>query len=301
MTQVEIARQRTGHIALSCYRTDIFPYQPFFYSVEQMCDHTYRHLLVNRDKQKGVIFQYTFAGLGELIFNGKRHLVPPGKAFLALTPSPCTYMQSPEEDFYHFISIQLLGEAAQEIAQRIIGKTGAVLEISPDSRALEILCEHFNLLMESHSIEDFHEDAIFGYRFLMTLLKEQEPNPSPVKEKMPVFLEKTLAFIEQNLENTLLDVNALAAHAHLSVFYFSRLFTEYLGCSPRKYLQAQRLFLAAQLLANDFTLPLKTIIERCGFTSASYFCKSFRRAYRTSPGSYRNLYKFHREKTGEGE
>ena len=296
MTQTELAMLHCDRVSWPCYRTERLPYQPDSYGVEKYSDHTYKHCLVSRDKEKGIIFQYTFAGLAEVISNGKRHQVPEGKAFLVLTPSPCTYMQSPDEDFYHFISIHLLGEAAQEIAQRIIDKHGAVLSVSPDSQALEMLCEHYNQLIAVHSIDDIYGEAAFGYRFLLTLLKEQEPKSSLVKDEMPICLEKTLAFIDQNLENTLLDLNTLAATANLSVFYFSRLFTEYLGCSPRKYLLAQRLFRAAQLLANDYSLPFKSIIAQCGFNSVTYFCRAFQKAYHTSPGKYCSLYKFHREK-----
>lgn len=293
MTQVEIARQQIGRVSVSCTCNKRFPCQPETYGVDRVSGHTYKWALFNRDKEKCIIFQYTFAGLGEVIVNGKRHLVPAGKAFLVSSPSSVIYMQSPDDEFYHFIDVNIRGEAAQEIVQKITDKCGAVLTISPDSQALEMLCEHYNQLLAVHSIEDIYEDAAWGYKFLLTLLREQEPNMSYVQEKMPVCLEKALAFMEQNLENSMLDLKSLAGQTNLSVFYFTRLFTKYFGCSPRKYLLAQRLFRAAQLLAQDCSIPFKSIIAQCGFNSVPYFCRAFQKAYHISPGKYRSLYKYH--------
>ncbi|MCQ2397366.1 MAG: helix-turn-helix transcriptional regulator [Lentisphaeria bacterium] len=291
MTQQEIASQHFGRIATPCHRTERLACQPNSYSVEEQSNHTYRRSLVGLDNEKGILFQYTFAGQGEVIATGKRRPVPAGKAFLLLTPSHSTCMQSPDEDIYHFISLSLFGEAAQELAHRIIDKDGVVLTIPPESLALEMLCRHYNQLAAGEIADDPYEEAAFGYRFMLALLKEQLSKPSSAKENMPVCLEKTLAFIEHNLENTLLDLNAMAATANLSVFYFTRLFKEYIGCSPRKYLMSQRLYKAAWLLANDNTLTFKNIVEQCGFNSMTYFCRAFQKAYNISPGKYRNLYK----------
>lgn len=297
ITQREIASRRFGRVSIPCPRGERLSYQPESYAVERQSNHTYIRNLVGADNDdKGIIFQYTFAGQAEVISNGKKRLVPEGKAFLLLTPSRCTYKQSPEDDVYHFISVHLVGEAAQELANRIIEKHGVVLTIPLESLALEMLCEHYNQLIAGNSTEeDVYEEAAFGYRFMLTLLKEQLPKLSPAKNKMPVCLEKVLSFIDQNLEDTSLDLNALADTAALSVFYFTRLFKEYIGCSPRKYLLSLRLARAAQLLANDYTLPFKSIIEQCGFSSVSYFCRAFQKAYNTSPVKYRNLYKSPRE------
>lgn len=296
MTQREIACQHFGRIFIPSHRSERLSYQPDYYAVEELADHTVKCSLLGLDNEKGIIFQYTFAGAAEVLLNGKSHLVPAGKAFLLQAPSRSTYMQSPDDDVYQFISLHIFGEAAQELANRIIDKHGVVLDIPPESQALEMLCEHYNQLTAGHSSEDVYEEAAFGYRFMLTLLKEQLPKLSPTKDKMPVCLEKTLAFIDQNLENMMLDLNTLAATANLSVFYFTHLFTKYLGCSPRKYLLSQRLFRAAQLLANDYTLPFKSIIKQCGFSSVTYFCRAFQKAYNTSPVKYRNMYKFRREK-----
>ncbi len=291
MTHQEIARRYNKRVSLSWYQRKPFPCQPFSYGVERMTDHTYKEVLISRDTEHFIIFQYTFAGLGEIVVNGRKYLLPPGKAFLVSTPSPCIYMQSPDDDLYQFIYVGISGDAAREVAQEIMEKSGPVLTISPDSQTLEMLCERFGKIAE-HGIQDIYENSVFGYNFLLTLLREQEPTLPHAKDKMPVSLEKALTFIEQNLANTLLDINMLAGHVQLSVFYFTRLFTEYLGCSPRKYLQAQRLFRSSQLLARDCSLPLKSVIEQCGFASETYFCRAFQKAYHISPGKYRSLYKF---------
>ena len=41
------------------------------------------------------------------------------------------------------------------------------------------------------------------------------------------------------------------------------------------------------LIENQPEMKIKTIAERCGYTDASYFCRTFKRVYGKSPDSLR--------------
>lgn len=292
MTQQEIARQQSGCVSLRCFQNLQLPCQPRSYGAGMATDHNYRNIQINRDPEQFVIFQYTFQGMGELFINGERHNVPAGKAFLLLVPSASIYSQSPEADLYHFIYVTLWGDLVMKIAREIIMKCGAVLSISPDSQAFEMLCGHFNQLMASPSSIDIYDEAAFAYSFLLTLLKEQENNLMAEKKDMPDRLKKVLAYIDENLADTAMDLSRLASVAHSSVFYVNRLFKRYLFTPPQKYLQARRLSYAARLLESEDHLPLKIITAQCGFIYESHFCYLFRKTYGVSPGEYRRQFQF---------
>lgn len=294
-TQQELARQQNGDVSFRHFHNLKLPCQSRSYGAQKVTEHTYRNAQINRNPEQFAIFQYTFQGIGELLVNGERHKVPEGKAFLIFVPSASVYVQSPDSSLYHFIYISLWGDMAMDIVQRIIEKCGMVLTIRPDSQALEMLCEYFNRVMAAPSSINVYDDAAFSFSFLLTLLKEQEQNVLEWKQEMPDRLRNCLACIEQNLADPTLDLRRLADIAKLSIFYFTRLFKKYLFTSPQKYLQARRLFYAAQLLESDYSMPLKVIIAKCGFSNESHFCYLFRKTYGVSPGEYRRQFKFHKQ------
>lgn len=60
---------------------------------------------------------------------------------------------------------------------------------------------------------------------------------------------------------------------------------ELLGVSPNKYLQNERMRLAADLLA-DGELTVAEVAYRVGMQDASYFNKCFKAAYGVPPSKY---------------
>ncbi|WP_298289481.1 GlxA family transcriptional regulator [Novosphingobium sp.] len=80
----------------------------------------------------------------------------------------------------------------------------------------------------------------------------------------------------------------LAQSAGLSVRQLERVFSTELGTTIAGQYRAIRLEKAAHLLRTT-TRPATDIALSCGFASNSHFARSFRQAYRTTPGRYRGL------------
>ena len=74
--------------------------------------------------------------------------------------------------------------------------------------------------------------------------------------------------------------------AHVSPAHLWRSTRRYLGMTPTDVVRSIQLQYAAQLLSSTES-TLAAISERCGFTSASYFSKAFRRRFHMSPRDYR--------------
>ena len=77
-----------------------------------------------------------------------------------------------------------------------------------------------------------------------------------------------------------------AEHAGISVSLLRKLFTDYCGTPPLGYLQNLRLARAEELLKNPY-LSIAEIAAECGFDSAGYFIRLYRRKHGTSPGKAR--------------
>lgn len=108
----------------------------------------------------------------------------------------------------------------------------------------------------------------------------------PIRGRLsPRLFNKVMEIIQERL-GTDLSVEELAAHCHMGVHQFTRLFRVSTGCSPYRYVTSQRIARAKELLTAT-NLPLVDIAYKIGFSSQSHFCTSFRRHTQFTPQRYR--------------
>jgi len=92
--------------------------------------------------------------------------------------------------------------------------------------------------------------------------------------------------MKQHLSKTL-TLKELAEASHLSPYHFLRCFRSAYSSTPFQYLTHLRLKLACKLL-RETSLPVNTIILKCGFENDSSFIRLFKKEFRITPVSYRN-------------
>jgi len=100
-------------------------------------------------------------------------------------------------------------------------------------------------------------------------------------------LERSIAFIEQNLEHEL-SLETLAREATLSLYHFARAFKSATGLAPHRYVLQRRVERARALL-RDGEISIATVAARCGFASQAHLTHVFRRITGSTPGAYRAL------------
>lgn len=98
-------------------------------------------------------------------------------------------------------------------------------------------------------------------------------------------IQTTLNYIEIHYEERL-EVEQLAQIAHLSRYYFQRLFYRLVGKSVIDYVRLRRLAHAAQQLKTQQDTILDIAIA-CGFSSHSHFTRVFQDTYGITPQDYR--------------
>lgn len=86
-----------------------------------------------------------------------------------------------------------------------------------------------------------------------------------------------------------LDLDNLAAVAHLNKYYFAHTFTQTYGISPMSYL-TQRRIISSQELLKSTDMSISEIAHQCGFSSQSYFAQCFRRTCNMTAANYRKLH-----------
>ena len=98
-------------------------------------------------------------------------------------------------------------------------------------------------------------------------------------------IQKTLDYMEEHYEEEL-TIEQLSTIAHLSRFYYQRLFYRLTGYTVSEYLRSVRLKMAAGLLKAD-NGKIMDIAMQCGFSSHSTLTRAFRQCYGMSPAKYR--------------
>jgi len=100
----------------------------------------------------------------------------------------------------------------------------------------------------------------------------------------PRVMQRIHDYIQANLHDSI-DLQALAAIAHVSRFHFARMFKETAGVSAMTYLENQRMQRAVELMQRG-DLPLGQIAALTGYTDQSYFTKRFRVCRGLTPSAY---------------
>ncbi|GAA2469938.1 GlxA family transcriptional regulator [Winogradskya humida] len=111
------------------------------------------------------------------------------------------------------------------------------------------------------------------------------PTTGPVPDSIAPLLD----WIAANL-HTPLTIEAMSARAGVSPRTLSRYFAEQLGTSPGRWLLDRRIA-STRALLEETDLPVETIAERVGLSSAVNLRRRFRHALQTTPGAYRRTFR----------
>lgn len=117
------------------------------------------------------------------------------------------------------------------------------------------------------------------YSILQIILRSGETTRHPA-------LKKAINYIENNLNNPLLNSAEIAAAVGYSEGHLRRLFKGTCNASPVQYINDLRIDTAKNLLLST-ELSIKEISVNCGFTSPFYFSKIFKTKSGLSPTKYK--------------
>lgn len=92
--------------------------------------------------------------------------------------------------------------------------------------------------------------------------------------------------MESNYQNGMYSLNAAADHLGLSPAYLSKIFPQKMGKTFTEYLSEIRIDEAKRLL-RESERDIMEIAKICGFNSANYFCRVFKKLTGISPSDYR--------------
>ncbi len=98
-------------------------------------------------------------------------------------------------------------------------------------------------------------------------------------------IQKSLAFIDQNLCESGLTLDRVASQVYISKFYYSRIFQNYVGVGFKEYVMQRRIE-----RAKDFLDKGESVTNTCylvGYNDLTHFSRVFKKLVGIQPSKYR--------------
>jgi len=143
----------------------------------------------------------------------------------------------------------------------------------------EALEQYLDLLNKMESHEETVQTA-----------ENAEPEASPKNAEHDEFMRKIVAFVEENMENSDINLDAMADAMATSRSGLNRKMKQILGITPVEFLRRARIERASRLL-KDTTKTINEIALDCGFSDQNYFGKCFKALKGMSPSDFRSSLK----------
>ncbi|NLF99809.1 MAG: helix-turn-helix transcriptional regulator [Lentisphaerae bacterium] len=233
-----------------------------------------------------VIVQFTLSGWGLFEQCGVSHRIGQDEGFLAVVPSEHLYYLPEASPDWRFIWLDVWHPYA---VMRLVGmrdRFGPKLSVAPDSRTMQLMLDILHRLAHGLYPDPYmlEQDVLC---FVLELERSMTHSRYPAKAK-EVLLQGVRDLVIARLPMTL-SVDELARHYQKSRTRFSQTFKHTTGLSPAAFVDAVRLAQAAALLEGG-TDKIEVIARETGYTSATQFCKAFRKKYAFTPGTYRTYF-----------
>ncbi len=145
-----------------------------------------------------------------------------------------------------------------------------------DEKTLSKKVERLYRCRKISDVLDIVSEAVEEFE---TVAKEQE---NGFREE----ITKVKSYILHHYGEKNISAETLAAQVYLSPGYLSAIFKEETGVTLNRYIREVRMSKAKELLENT-NMKITQIAKEVGFSNSSYFCRSFREYFGSSPESCR--------------
>jgi AraC-like DNA-binding protein len=248
---------------------------------------------------KGTLFHLVFLETGRFAFLYKELDLPPGdtpgilgagptqEAFPAHSPRTAVIFTG----FPEFLAALKPGDLGYiDAPQRVWNEGRHPAVLLNETPALEYLffCLWNYLLVRGMKNTEFiamHAEFSRFVRTILSRMRVANPISEDLRKRHVSTIRRGKEFIFRNFQNDF-SIPELAAYCYISPFYFSRMFKDFTGYTPARYIQTIRMKQAALLLQGT-RLSLLDICAYSGFKRPDYFSAVFKRTFGVAPSLYR--------------
>lgn len=108
---------------------------------------------------------------------------------------------------------------------------------------------------------------------------------APLNDDVPFILKKVLEYINENIYEKIM-ISDLIKLTRWRSQHFQKMFTEYIGITPHKYIINKKIEKAKTMIC-ETSIPIIQISFELGFKSHSNFCSVFKKIVGKTPDNYR--------------
>lgn len=246
-----------------------------------MCGHYHcvRGYEVKRQFYQYLLIAYIVGGTFFLEYEGGSHTARQGDVVFIDCQKPHHFGAG---DHMEFAWVHFDSEIVRNICREVLGEAGPVLN-HPDCEAVYqlirgILAAHRN----GQALSAYRVSAAIYEMACLLYPARAESDLVPPGQA----IDHAIEYMKYHLSGPV-SLADIAAAAHMSKYYFSRVFRRHTGYSPYDYLIKLRLDMAKYLLATT-DQSIMAIALSVGYESEMGFVNSFTEKVGMSPGRYRN-------------
>lgn len=247
-------------------------------SLKALKPHTSR-----RDKLRSYLCFVVENGVGELIYEEKRHVLSSGDVVFIDCKKP--YSHSTDNELWSLRWCHFYGAAMPAIYEKYNERGGAPVFHPKSCQPFTFLItELYTIAASSDHIRDMRINEKLSE--LLTLLMEQSWRPeggSLSKKRME--LEDVKAYLDAHFTEKI-SLDDLSARFFINKYYLTRIFKESFGSTINQYIVYKRITKAKHLIR--FTeMTMDEIASAVGMGDGNYFSRIFRKIEGISPTEYK--------------
>lgn len=140
------------------------------------------------------------------------------------------------------------------------------------------------LIREISVLQERPDDAVAD---VVGTESEETQETTEANEADRQFLFRLIEVVNASLPTGHYGVEDVASEMNMSSQTFRRRLMSVTGESPKAFISAIQMELAAKLLTNSPDMPIAQVANRCGYDEATSFNRIFRKAYGMTPTQYR--------------
>lgn len=240
---------------------------------------TFKERIINWNGVDKCFLIYSEKGLGRALIKDEWVDLPTGS--IAYWPSKHNVRYEPVGDEPWQLSFfTFTGQNAESIL--------GLDECTVRSEELSFLSDFLDQLTEKHDKDDFYEFSTSGLCYLLLKIRKLTRELANKEQGAAIAnrIYKSIKYVNDYVTEDL-SVAALADECGVCEEYYCRMFKQFTGTSPTKYINALRISRACDLLQKNPDSKIEEISRECGFNHITYFNKIFKREMGISPSEFK--------------
>lgn len=252
----------------------------------ESCGHYYANdcYFTEREGLRSYLIILTLNGCGYVRAKDKEILIARNRAAI-IDCMDFQFYQTASDSEWEFMWIHFYGSAASLYCELLNENGIELVNFGEDDMPRIMIGEIFDMLKNRHKNLDLELSEKLTGVITKMLLAKQTISSTPRFEQHRQDIMETLSVIKERYSERL-SIDELSKHAHISKFYFVRIFKDFTGLTPYEYLMSYRIN-ESKIFLFKTNMSITEVSNRCGFIDTSNYIRYFKRSTGTTPNTFR--------------